>query len=86
LLLNTIDNIKKDYRWVFGGGGVEPKALSAYNRSGLKDFGMVGTMYEVAQSRISGNLDEVKRMQVYEYMSVLSYLRSQDKLQKYARE
>ena len=85
ILNETVETIDSQFKWVFGKSSTDSKTKSAFNRSGLNSFGCIAWMYEVAQSGICGDIDKIKEMRLYEFMSVLSYLRSSDKLIRYAQ-
>ena len=57
---------------------------SDYKKSGLADFGWRGMIYEVAQAGGLGTVKEVEQAKLYDFMSYLSYLRAQAKLEELA--
>jgi hypothetical protein len=81
----AIEFIDEHYKWIFGGTGEDRKMQSVFKRSGLDRFGCNAWLYEVAQSGIE-RLEVVKRMRLYEFINILSYLRCNDKLKLYAAE
>jgi hypothetical protein len=85
--LKVIDRIEESYKWIFDqSGGMDSKRKSAYKRSGLADFGYVSWLYEVAENGMCGNLTDVKNMNMWEFISVLSYVRCSGKFQQYCYE
>ena len=50
-----------------------------FARSGLKDFGWRGQIYEVAQDGGLGTVEEVEQTRLYDFMNYLSYLKAQSK-------
>ena len=51
----------------------------SFARSGLKDFGWRGKIYEIAQDGAVGTLEKVEDMRLYDFMNYLSYIRAQSK-------
>ncbi len=70
-LANIYDN-------VFSKGAGTGKS-GDYNKSGLSNFGWRGTIYEVAQSGGLGTVKQVEQVNLYDFMSYLSYQKAQSK-------
>ena len=51
----------------------------AIAQSGLADFGWRGMLYEVAQDGGYGTVKDVERLNLYEFINYLSYLRAQNR-------
>ena len=86
LLINSVDHIDKSYKHVFGKSSMNHKQQSAYNRSGLRNFGFVSNLYDVSKNGGYGDLEQVKHMKMYEFCSILSYLRCENKMVSYMHE
>lgn len=82
----AIEVIDGQYSWIFGKTSTDAKVKTAFNKSRLNRFGCIAWLYEVAESGICGDMSQVSKMPLYEFMSVLSYLRSKNKLSRYAEK
>lgn len=80
----AVEHIDNNYKWIFTVDDSGSKLKSAYKRSGLEDFGAIGWIYEVAESGMAGTIQQIKEMPLYDFISVLSYLRCINKFEKYA--
>lgn len=80
----TVEYIESHHKWIFGSSKVEAKIKNAYNRSGLNEVGSMSFIYEVA-GETNETLEDIKNMPLYEFLPLLSYIRSKDKLKKYAQ-
>lgn len=85
-ITETINYISAHYKWVFDKSSTDSKIKSAYNRSGLSAFGANAWLYEVAESGICGPLQRFIKMPLYDFVSVLSYLRCKNKIYEYANK
>ena len=75
---------RENYKWIFDSEKVDSKIKYAFKRSGLEQFGVNAWLYEVSQGGICGQYEEVKKMDLYEFIWILSYLRCTNKFEKYA--
>jgi len=80
---DTIKYIEDHYHWIFGSGSMESKIKSAYAKSKLDNIGSMSFIYEVV-GETNETLKDVSNMPMYDFLHLLSYLRSKDKLIKYA--
>lgn len=83
-LSKCISFISDHYKWVFSAESSEAKVKTAFKRSGLEHFGAVSWIYEVAESCLCGTVKDVQHMKLYDFISILSYIRCKDKFIKYA--
>ena len=75
--LQATNTIAELYPRVFKRSGA--KVGSKIRESGLADFGCRGMLYEVGQDGGYGSVKEVEKLNLYEFVNYVAYLRSQNK-------
>ena len=67
--------IGKRYSRAFGGTR-DAKDRAAASESGIDSFGGWGLIFEVAESGVFGNIEQVKQVDIYEFYHYVAYTRT----------
>jgi hypothetical protein len=80
---SVLNDISERYKWIFDSSSSDAKTKSAFNKSGLSDFGLNTWYYEIAEGGMFGTVKEIKQMPMWEFIDALSYIRACAKFQKF---
>jgi hypothetical protein len=86
LHLRIVNYITENYQHILSGDLEAELHRVELEESGLLDFGFRNWLFEVAESGLRGNIENVEQMPLYDFLETLDYIRSKNKYIKLINE